>query len=274
MMTTTQLIAGFSALINGGYLIEPYVVSRAIGENNSIVYEKLPNIKRQVISNETSTLLANYLESVVLEGTGGAATVVGYKVAGKTGTAEKGYPREAGVEILSFIGYSPIVNPEVITLVLIDEGEEITGGPARAFSNIMGQVLPYLGVKGSNTEQSIMVTVPNFVGMDIYSAIESISLNSLDYILRGGGNEITGQYPPANTVLPMASKITLYLNSASPADLVKVPNLIDLTINEANALLNGTLVIEANGNGKIVNQIPDEGAYLDAHSKVVVQVIE
>ncbi|OON91495.1 MAG: hypothetical protein ATN34_05525 [Epulopiscium sp. Nele67-Bin002] len=273
-MTTVQLMAGFSALINGGYVVEPYVVSKVIGDSNLVLYERLPNIKRQVISNETSALMAGYLESVVLEGTGGSATVAGYRVAGKTGTAEKGYPRESGVEILSFVGYAPISNPEVIAIVLMDEGQEVVGGPGKAFSSIMTHVLPYLGIKGDLMEQAMMIKVPNFAGQDIYTAIENISLSSLEYILRGGGQLVVGQYPPANTMLPMASKITLYLESDTPTDLVKVPNLIDLTTQKARDLVSGELEIEAQAEGQIVNQIPDEGAYLDRGAKVIVETIE
>ncbi|OON99750.1 MAG: hypothetical protein ATN35_11080 [Epulopiscium sp. Nele67-Bin004] len=277
MLTTTQLLSGFSTIINGGYLMEPYVVSQVVDQNNSIVYEKIPNIRRQVISSETSAVLASYLESVITLGTGGAATVPGYRVAGKTGTAEKGYPREVGVEINSFIGYAPVENPQVITLVLLDEPIPDTISPTIIFSEIMSEVLPYMGIQrddNSATTQENLVEIPNLVGVDIYNAIEMIDVRSLEYTIKGGGNVVSEQYPPAGTELSISGNVTIYLSTDDAKDLVLVPDIVDMTVEEATDMLNGTLTIQSSDlEGTIALQVPPAGTYIDKNTKIIVQTV-
>ncbi|OOB78832.1 MAG: hypothetical protein BEN19_08480 [Epulopiscium sp. Nuni2H_MBin003] len=277
MLNAMQLLTAFSSVINGGYLLEPYVVSHIVDQNDAIIYKATPSLKRQVISTETSTLLAEYMRSVVVEGTGGFANISGYSIGGKTGTAEKGYPRAEGVEILSFIGYAPVKNPEVIAMILLDEGDEVVGGTAKVFSDIMKDVLPYLGISPDGvveTENDNLIEVPNFIGTDIYEAINQIHVKEFEYIIQGGGNVIIDQYPNANTKLPKASNITLYLETDSPENLIYVPNLVGLTVEQANAKLNATLQIEATGDGQIVTQIPKEGTQIDKGSKIIVQTMQ
>lgn len=147
-VTPIQLITGFSAVVNGGNLFQPQIMNKIVAEDGRIIEVKEPLIQRKVISEEVSKLTRDALRIVVDEGTGKRAQVEGYSIGGKTGTAEKG-DRETKDYIVSFIGFSPTIAPEVITLVVVDDpkGEDVNSRYAAAiFKDIMEDVLPYLRV--------------------------------------------------------------------------------------------------------------------------------
>lgn len=155
-VTVTQLAAGFCSLINGGDYYEPHIVKRIQDENGNVTENKDPVLARRTISKETSDLIKEYMLGVVEEGTGGEAAVEGYDIGGKTGTAEK-LPRGNGKYLVSFIGYAPQENPQVVVYVVIDEpnaGQQANSGFATEMaSDIMEEIFPYLGVeKASKSE--------------------------------------------------------------------------------------------------------------------------
>lgn len=155
-VTVTQLAAGFCSLVNGGDYYEPHIVKRIQDENGNVTENKDPVLARRTISKETSSLIKEYMLGVVEEGTGGEAAVEGYDIGGKTGTAEK-LPRGNGKYLVSFIGYAPQDNPQVIVYVVIDEpnaGQQANSGFATEMaSDIMEEIFPYLGVeKASKSE--------------------------------------------------------------------------------------------------------------------------
>ncbi len=275
-LTPMQLLTGFVSVINGGYLVEPYVVSHIIDSAGSIIYTKTPRVKRQVISTETSKLLTADMETVITAGTGGFAAVPGYRIGGKTGTAEKGYPRDGETEILSFVGYTPIEKPEIVAMVLIDEAEyEEIGGSALAFSTIMKEILPSFEIFGTDTKrtQARLAEVPNIKGMDIYTAIETINALELDISTKGGGNIVEEQYPAPGILLPISANVTLYLKTKKTQNLVNVPNVVGLYPEDAERMLGNALYLEIHGkeDTKILNQIPPEGTIIDRNSKIIVK---
>ena len=119
-VTMTQLAAAFSSLVNGGYYYEPHVVKQIQDESGKVIETKDPVLLRKTVSSETSTTVKQYMKAVMTTGTGQGAAVEGYDIGGKTGTAEK-LPRDQGKYLLSFIGYAPQENPEVVVYVVIDE---------------------------------------------------------------------------------------------------------------------------------------------------------
>ena len=149
-VTATQLAAGFCSLVNGGDYYEPHIVKRIEDENGNVTENKDPVLSRRTISKESSDLIKEYMLGVVEEGTGGTAAVEGYDVGGKTGTAEK-LPRGNGKYLVSFIGYAPQENPQVVVYVVIDEpnaGQQANSGFATEMaSDIMEEIFPYLGVE-------------------------------------------------------------------------------------------------------------------------------
>ena len=153
-VTMTQLAASFCSLINGGDYYKPHVVKQIQDENGNITENKDPVLLKKTVSNETSDIIKDYLLGVVQEGTGSSAAVEGYDVGGKTGTAEK-IPRGNGKYLVSFIGYAPQENPQVVVYVVVDEpnvAQQASSSYATELaSSIMEEIFPYLGVK--KTEQ-------------------------------------------------------------------------------------------------------------------------
>ena len=151
-VTMTQLAASFCSLINGGNYYEPHVVKQIQDENGNVTENKDPVLVRHTISKETSDIIKDYMLGVVEEGTAKTAAVEGYDVGGKTGTAEK-LPRGNGKYLVSFIGYAPQENPQVMVYVVIDEPNVDNQANSKLAttmaSQIMTEILPYLGVEKS-----------------------------------------------------------------------------------------------------------------------------
>lgn len=151
-MSPLQITTAFASLVNGGYLYEPHIMNSVVDETGHIVASNNPLVIRQVISEETSDIMRDTLQLVVQEGTGRRAQIEGYKIGGKTGTAEKG-PREGDELVVSFVGYAEDEEAEVVTLVWIDEPQKGDDGldpssrlAVEVFVDIMEDVLPYMGV--------------------------------------------------------------------------------------------------------------------------------
>ncbi len=274
--TPLQLITAFSSVINGGYLLQPYVVSQIINEKNEILYKAKPTIKRQAITGETSKVLVNYLKKVVDEGTGIHANINGYTVGGKTGTAQK-RPLEDEKYILSFLGYAPINNPQVIGLIIFDEIPEGTGAPAKAFKEMMTNILPYLEIELADHDQlgeAQMSKIPSLMHTDIYKASELLSYEGLDYEIIGIGTKITSQYPSEGTYLPKGSAVKLYVQTEAIDDIVQTPDLQGLTIEEAKLLVGESLMINQANTGVIVKQMPRAGHKVERNSRIIVTTSE
>ena len=149
-VTMTQLVASFCSLVNGGNYYEPHVVKQNQDENGNVTETKDPVLVRKTISKETSDIIKDYMYGVVEEGTGKSAAVEGYAIGGKTGTAEK-LPRRNGKYLVSFIGYAPQENPQVVVYVVVNEpnaqGQANSGFATELASKIMGEIFPYLGIE-------------------------------------------------------------------------------------------------------------------------------
>ncbi len=156
-VTMTQLAASFCSLVNGGNYYEPHVVKQIQNENGNVTETKDPVLVRKTISKETSDIIKDYMYGVVEEGTGKSAAVEGYAIGGKTGTAEK-LPRRNGKYLVSFIGYAPQENPQVVVYVVVNapsaQWQANSGFATELASKIMGEIFPYLGIekKAEKTE--------------------------------------------------------------------------------------------------------------------------
>ena len=149
-VTMTQLAASFCSLINGGEYYKPHVVKQIQDENGYVTENKEPVLLKRTISKETSEIIKDYMYGVVEEGTGASAAVEGYAIGGKTGTAQK-LPRGNGKYLVSFIGYAPQENPQVVVYVVIDEPNSSyqanSGYATEMASDIMEEIFPYLGIE-------------------------------------------------------------------------------------------------------------------------------
>ena len=275
-ITPIQLITAFSSLINGGHLMQPYIVSSVVDAQNNIIMQNTPKVKRQIFSEEIATEVSQYMEAVVRYGTGTPAAVAGYTVGGKTGTAEK-LPRGQDKHILSFMGYAPVEDPEVVALILFDEIPEDTKAQSMAFKEIMEKVLPYLGIEPteqSDTPVGNMAVVPSVIDLDVTDGITRLETEKLNYEVIGVGNKIINQYPEAGTKLPYENTVKIYLEAENPENIVQVPDLIGLSLEDARKATSDLFTLEGYTDEKINHQIPKPGTKIEKGHKIIVQTVQ
>lgn len=261
--TPIQLVRAIAAVVNGGYLLEPHVVSEVLDSDGNIVQKNSRTVVRQVISEETSKTMCQLIESVVTEGTAKNAQVVGYRIGGKTGTAEKTDQRDENGnltrdKIVSFVGIAPMDDPKYVVLVALDtpsssSGYYISGGQmgAPTVAAIFEDILPYLGVEGEYSAEDmsrVAVRMPNVVGLTEEEANLRLEENYLNYRIIGDGDKIVSQIPAHGRELPGNSTVLLYTDDSMPTDQVAVPDLTGLTVAQANrALADCGLYMQAKG---------------------------
>ena len=235
-ITPIQLLTGVAAVVNGGHLMQPYVVSDIIGPDGSVIKHVEPTEVRQVISEQTSERCRTILEGVVDGGTGKNAHVEGYRIGGKTGSSQTG---EADHTIVSFVGFAPADDPQVIILLAYDNPKPsgpnsnvtagdwyISGGimAAKMAGELMEDILEELGVEKSYTAQA-SVLVPNAAGLDRGTATQRMEEANLTVRTVGDGDTVTGQIPVAGASIPGGSQVVLYMGEDVPTDLVEVPSV-------------------------------------------------
>lgn len=154
-VTMTQMVAAFSSLINGGNYYEPHIVKQILDENGNVIENKDPVLLKRTVSEETSEMLKRYMKQTMTEGTGRNAQVEGYSIGAKTGTAEK-HPRKQGNYVLSYMGFAPAENPEVLVYVVIDEPNVADQDTSKYVTDlareIMAEAFPYLNVTMEKVE--------------------------------------------------------------------------------------------------------------------------
>ena len=217
---------------------------------------------RQVISAETSDKVRECLEWVVSGGTGRNGQVTGYRVGGKTGTADKTGTRTAdnpkGDVVVSFMCFAPADDPQVIMLLTMDTpsrntGVYVSGGNmvAPTASRIMGEILPYLGVEPDYTAEELVgadATVPNVVGKTLEEAQAKLTGAGFSCRTVGSGATVTDQTPAGGAIVPNNASIILYLGQEKPDALCTVPNVVGKTAAEANRIMtNAGLIMKVAG---------------------------
>lgn len=246
-ITPIQTITAVSAVVNGGYLMKPYVVSGIADTNGNIVEAYSPTVVRQVISNETSLKMRTLVEQVVSKGTGSNAYVRGYRVGGKTGTSEKrakSILEGKDFYIASFLGVAPCDNPQVAVLVLLDEpsGYLHQGGQIAApvVGRIMSDILPYLGVEAVYTDEelaSLSIEVPRVVGGEKSWAQSVVKNAKLGVKIVGDGDRVTAQYPVSGSKIPSTATVILYCGAEPDTTQVKIPDLTGKTFEQASRII-------------------------------------
>ena len=247
-LTPIQLVRAIASVVNGGYLLEPYIVSEVVDANGNTVLKQEPTVIRQVISSETSKTMCELLTSVVTEGTAKNASVAGYSIGGKTGTSEKiDIFDENGQRVLdkivSFVGVAPMDDPEYIVLVALDTpsretGIYISGGvmAAPTVGAVMADILPYLGVEQTFSEEDAsgqIVVVDDLTGMTAKEAEKLLKEKNLTVRVVGSGETITAQIPAAGQTISGNSQVMIYLGEDPPAESVTVPNFIGMNRQQA-----------------------------------------
>ncbi len=248
-LTPLQLVRGIAAVVNGGYLIEPYIVSQVMDAEGNTVLQQEPTVIRQVIREETSKTMCQLLQSVVEEGTAKNAQVAGFSIGGKTGTSEKIDVFDANGQrvqdkIVSFVGVAPMENPEYIVLVALDTpsrstGIYICGGvmAAPTVGAVMADILPYLEVQRNYTEEDAAgreITVTDFTGLTLKEAEKQLKELGITAETVGTGETVTGQIPAAGNTVPGNSQMLLYLGEEPEKRYVTVPDFTGMTRQQAN----------------------------------------
>ena len=244
-LTPLQLVRAISCVVNGGTLMEPYLVSQVLDKDGNIVLEQTPTPVRQVISEETSKTMCTLMESVVTEGTAKNASVAGFSIGGKTGTSEKiDVFDENGNRVLdkivSFVGVAPMDDPQYIVLVALDTpsrqtGIYISGGvmAAPTVGAVMADILPYLEVARCDASGQ-MISVENLEDLTPKEAQNRLQAVGLTGRCIGDGEIVTGQIPAAGTSIPYGSEVLLYLGEEITQTPVTVPNFLGMTRQQAS----------------------------------------
>ena len=243
-VTALELMTAVNATVNGGYLMQPYVVSQVLDSDGNVISSTEPVVVRQVISEETSALVASYAEQVVSGegGSGARAAVPGYRIGGKTGTSQK-LDQEGDETILSFYGFAPADDPEIAVLVMLDEPQKnnqygsVIAAPV--VGNILADILPYLGFEPSYTEEELSsadMATPYLINYGLQEAQSTLVQAGLEYRVVGSGTTVVGQTPGAAMPIPGGGTVVLYTEEGEKTT-ASVPYVIGKTGNEANRLI-------------------------------------
>ena len=266
-ITPLQLVRAIASVVNGGYLLEPYLVSQVVDSRENTVLQQEKTVLRRTISEETSKIMCQLMGSVVSEGTAKNASVSGYFIGGKTGTSEKIDVFDANGQrvqdkIVSFVGVAPMDDPRYIVLVALDTpsrstGIYISGGvmAAPTVGAVMADILPYLGVEKTYAPGDAagrIVVLEDYTDMTTQEAQKALKKLGLTAVFRGEGQTVTGQLPMAGQGVPGDSQVLLYLNETEQPETVAVPDFAGMDRQQA-ALAAGEagLYILVSGNTEI-----------------------
>ena len=286
-VTPLQLIAAQAACVNGGYLYTPYVVEQVLDEDGNVISQHDATPVRQVISEETSATVREILEGVVANGTGRNGQVAGYRIGGKTGTADQG---KTGNVVVSFLCFAPADDPQIIMLLTLDTpardtGTYVSGGNmvAPTASVVMSDILPYLGFAPQYSEDELAAadcTVPYVIGMsetDAAAKLKEYGYNS--YRVIGDGDTVTDQTPVGGAIVPASAQIILYMGEEKSAELCTVPDLMGLTVSQVNKrLTDAGLIMRLTGASgdssaiKVIAQSHEAGTQVEAGTVITVQM--
>lgn len=245
-ITPIQMITACAAVSNGGYVVQPHVVSKITDSKGNVIKTVDEKIKRQVISDDTSKKMNEYLEYNTERQGAAAGYISGYKVAGKTGTTEKrGVTKfESSFSedyISSFCGYAPADDPQIAMLVFFDtpDGDAYYGSQVTSpvFINIMSEVLPYLDVKTSYTDEElgyVDASAGDYTGVSVDEAKTAVEADGFTATVKGNGSTVISQIPTVSSGLQKGGSIVLYTDSNSQSETVSVPSLIGLSPDEVN----------------------------------------
>ncbi len=243
-ITPLQLVRAIASVVNGGQLLEPYIVSEVVDENGVTLLRQEPTVVRTTISPETSAAMRELIRSVVTEGTAKNANVAGFSIGGKTGTSEKidvfdENGQRVQDKIVSFVGIAPMDDPEYIVLAALDTpsrstGIYISGGvmAAPTVGAVLADILPYLGVERS--QEGEPVTLPDFTGLTMKEAEAALKGTGITLTSQADGETITGQLPAAGQSALPGSEVMVYLGEPTRQRTVTVPDFTGMNRQQAS----------------------------------------
>lgn len=240
-----QMLTAVSAVANGGKLMQPYVVSKMLDQDNKVIKQFDPVVKRQVISKSTCSKITEMMEEVVNSGTGSNGYVAGYRVAGKTGTSEKLGTGNANTYVASFVCFAPADNPQIAMLIAIDEpqagqyyGSQIAAPVA---AEIMQKIMVYLNVEPKYNEDEEVyseVTATNVIGQEISQAKALLQQEGFNVRTVGSGDKVIEQSPASNQTIAKGGTVILYTQKDQQKEKTVVPSFIGHSVSEVFNLAN------------------------------------
>ncbi len=272
-VTPIQMITAACSVINGGRLMQPYLLKEAIAPDGTVLYRTQPKVVSNPISEETSATMRQLLEQVVSDGGARNAAIEGYRIGGKTGTAQvyKDGRIVRDVHIGSFLGFAPADDPRIALLVIVDEADvpvDYGGTTAAPFARqILADVLPYLGYKPSTQDEREEIRVEDVVGLPLWQARKVIADQGFRVLDDGAGEIVTAQMPSGGGKLIEGGQVMLYTYAddlPQTEELVCVPDVEGLSIARAASLLRQRgLDMTIEGTGFAVRQEPAAGQYVE-----------
>ena len=266
-ITPLQLVRAIASVVNGGYLLEPYIVSEIMDADGNTVMKAEPTVTRQTISKETSDTMRELIRSVVTEGTAKNAAVAGFSIGGKTGTSEKidvfdENGQRVQDKIVSFVGIAPMEDPEYIVLAALDTpsretGIYISGGvmAAPTVGAVMADILPYLGVQKSE-DAAQEIEMEDFIGLTAETASRKLKESGFKSKLLGSGETVTSQIPMPGQRIPAGAEVLLYLEEEPGQRMAIVPDFTGMHRQQAvQAAGKQGLYLRITGNEEIAPHI-------------------
>ena len=283
-VTPLQLLTAACSVINGGRLMQPYLLSEVLSPDGEVLQRTQPKVQARTISEETSMTMRSLLEQVVSIGGAKNAKLDGYRIGGKTGTAQvyKDGRIVKDVHIGSFLGFAPADDPKIALLVIVDEADvpvDYGGTTAAPFARqILADVLPYMGVENTDLQEAEMVTIPDVTGQALWTARKQMESMGFSVLTDGndGNANVTEQMPSPGATLAKGGQVMLYTMSEpiQAQTLVCVPELSGLSLAEAASLLRQRgLEMEIDGSGFAVSQQPAAGAFVTPDTVVKVTFV-
>lgn len=284
-VTPIQQAVAMAAIANGGQLMQPYLVESIRDQDGNVIEQREPNMVQQVTAPEIAQRVAVMLESVVADGGGRNAYIPGFRVAGKTGTAQ--VPKPGGgyysdKYIASFSGFAPADDPKIVVFISVHNprgkyghyGSQVAGP---AFRNMAEDILYYLDVRPQTEATSVQaqaIVVPNLVGNSSSEALEKLRDTGLNIRLDGQGAKILDQTPKAGVKVPPGSTVIVFMGEKPPSsgEPVHVPSVEGLSLRDASVKLSAVgLQVQAQGSGIAISQSPAPGTVIPAGSIVTVE---
>ena len=270
-ITPLQLVRAIASVVNGGELLEPYIVSEIVDAAGNTVMKAEPTVTRRTISTETSEVMRTLIKSVVSEGTAKNASVAGFSIGGKTGTSEKidvfdENGQRVQDKIVSFVGIAPMEDPAYLVLAALDTpsretGIYISGGvmAAPTVGAVMADILPYLGVPRDNSPEDLSgqeILVEDFHGLTQSDAERKLKASGIRLKMTGTGETVTGQIPSPGQTVPGGSEVLLYFGETPDPAYITVPDFLGMHRQQAaEAAGKLGLYLLVTGNGSIAPQV-------------------
>ncbi|MBR5122993.1 MAG: PASTA domain-containing protein [Anaerotignum sp.] len=281
--TAMQTATAFSSLINGGNLVQPYVVSQIIDNDGAVVMEQDTEVVRKVISQKTSDYIRTALKATVDHGTAKKIAIPGYSIGCKTGTAEQGNRARNDLWTLTHLAYFPAENPQYLVFSIIHLPDDYADGvqtTATMTKQLMENIIKYKNLEPTETTsetatltQNKTVKMPDYIGSSTYHVTMDLEGRGLNYKVVGTGNTITNQVPKSGTEVEVGSEVILYVaKSEDDSGAKKVPNVVGKSYTEAVSTLQGDgfeVVFEGEiGNSIVSAQDPKHGVSVSEGSEV------